>query len=474
MMAFGVEMEQMASSSSPVSTRDAQPDRLLVVAPLMVTYVLLCLRDAWIADDAFITLRSARNLAEHFEPNFNLGIRVQAFTSEAWHAVLAVVYWVIPHGYLVLLGASLAAATATTALLLCRVVPRDRGVAPIFLLGALLLSSRSYVDYSTSGMENALLHLLVVVLYLFWDRPNDPNVAASSRTWSRNILLTSIALVMTRLDHAPLALPFAWAAVVSLWPHFKRWPLCRRLLLYGSPFLLWKVFSIFYYGSLLPNSALSKLSHGQPIGEMLAQGIGYLYSSLFLDPVLVITILVAVVVGWFSPRGRSRPLAIAIVLQVATCIWVGGDFMGGRFLTASFVLAAIVIAREVSLTHSPALGQLVAVVAVVGLSLLGTRPVWTTSLEGSRKSFDARGVVDEASAWSVQTGLWNVGRDLFMPVGHRRESAARFQGPGPYFGETLGIEAFYGDERARVFDGVALVDPLLSRMPSVRRAPQRH
>jgi hypothetical protein len=201
---------------------------------------------------------------------------------------------------------------------------------------------------------------------------------------------------------------------------------------------------------------------------MLAQGIGYLYSSLFLDPVLVITLLVAVVVGWFSPRGRSRPLAIAIVLQVATCIWVGGDFMGGRFLTASFVLATIVIAREVALIHSPVSGQLVAVVAVVGLSLLGTRPVWTSSLEGSRKSFDARGIVDEASALSWQTGLWNVGRDLFMPVGNHREAAARLQGPGPYFGESLGIETYYGDERARVFDAVALVDPLLSRMPSLR------
>ncbi len=434
----------------------------------MVTYVLLCLRDAWIADDAYITLRSARNWVEHFEPNFNLGIRAQAFTSEAWHAVLAVVYGVIPHGYLALLGASLAVATATTALLLWRVIPRDRGIAPIVLLGSLLLSSRSYVDYSTSGMENALLHLMVVVLYLFWAQPHDPNDAASSRIWSRNILLTSIGLVMTRLDHAPLALPFAWAAIAGLWPHLKRWPLCRCLLLYGSPFLLWKAFSIVYYGSLLPNSALSKLSHGQPTGEMLAQGLGYFYSSIFLDPVLMIALGVAVVVGWFSPRGRSRKLAIAIVLQMAICIWVGGDFMAGRFLTASFVLATIVIAREAALTRGPTLGQLVAAVAVVGLSLLGTRPVWTSSLEGSRRPFDARGIVDEASAWSLQTGLWNVNRDFFLPVGHRRETAARLQGPGPYFGDSLGIETFYGDENARVFDAVALVDPLLSRMPSVR------
>jgi arabinofuranosyltransferase len=228
------------------------------------------------------------------------------------------------------------------------------------------------------------------------------------------------------------------------------------------------VFSIVYYGSLLPNPALSKLSHGQPIAEMLAQGLGYFYSSFFLDPVLVIALLVAVVVGWFSPRGRSRPLAVGIVLQMATCIWVGGDFMGGRFLTASFVLATIVIAREVVLAHSPTFGQLVAVVAVVGLSLLGTRPVWTSSLEGSWKPFDTRGIVDEAAAWSAQTGLWNVGRDLFMPVGHQRQSATRFQGPGPYLGDSLGIQTFYGDEGARVFDSVALVDPLLSRMPSVR------
>ncbi len=458
----------MTSNASSISIRDVRSQLLWVVTPIMITYVLLCLRDAWIADDAYITLRSARNWIEYFEPNFNLGIRTQAFTSTTWHAVVAALYGILPNGYLVLLSASLVTATATTALLLYRVVPRDSGVAPVLLLGSLLLSSRSYVDYSTSGMENGLLHLMVAVLYLFWNRQYDPHDAASSRIWSRNILLTSIALVMTRLDHAPLALPFAWAAVTVLWRHFKPWPLCRRLLLYGSPLLLWKAFSIVYYGSLLPNSALSKLSHGQPIGDMLGQGLGYLYSSFLLDPVLVITLLVAVVVGWFSPRGRSRVLAIAIVLQLATCVWVGGDFMAGRFLTASFVLAAIVIAREVVLTHSPTSGQLVAVVAVVGLSLLGTRPVWTSSLEGGRKPFDARGIVDEAGMWSLQTGFWRVGRDFFLPVGHRRDNATRFAGPGPYFGDSIGIETFYGNPRARVFDAVALVDPLLSRMPSLR------
>ena len=40
-----------------------------------------------------------------------------------------------------------------------------------------------------------------------------------------------------------------------------------------SPFLLWEIFSVFYYGIPYPNTALAKLNTGIPSSELVLQGL---------------------------------------------------------------------------------------------------------------------------------------------------------------------------------------------------------
>src|SRR5690349_20195203 len=48
--------------------------------------------NAWLCDDAFITLRSVKHLIEGHGPVFNVGWRVQSYTHPAWMLLLAVAW----------------------------------------------------------------------------------------------------------------------------------------------------------------------------------------------------------------------------------------------------------------------------------------------------------------------------------------------------------------------------------------------
>ena len=50
------------------------------LAAALAVFLLLALRSAWVAEDAFITLRTVDNLSHGHGPTWNAGERVQAFT----------------------------------------------------------------------------------------------------------------------------------------------------------------------------------------------------------------------------------------------------------------------------------------------------------------------------------------------------------------------------------------------------------
>lgn len=59
-------------------------------AVLLLTLLLAvgAVKSAWLADDAFITLRTVRNLLDGFGPVWNVGERVQAYTHPLWMFLL--------------------------------------------------------------------------------------------------------------------------------------------------------------------------------------------------------------------------------------------------------------------------------------------------------------------------------------------------------------------------------------------------
>ena len=55
------------------------------------------------------------------------------------------------------------------------------------------------------------------------------------------------------------------------------------LLLGFTPFIAWELFSLVYYGFLVPNTAFAKLNTGIPQADLLRHGLTYLVQSTRVD-----------------------------------------------------------------------------------------------------------------------------------------------------------------------------------------------
>jgi arabinofuranosyltransferase len=132
----------------------------LFLAAFLIAYAAVLIRTAWMCDDAFITLRTVDNFVRGYGLVWNPGERVQAYTHPLWLFVLSAPYAITREPFYTTLALSMLLAIATALLLLWQ----SRGsVVRLALVGLLLIGSKAFVDYSTSGLENPLSYLLLTV-----------------------------------------------------------------------------------------------------------------------------------------------------------------------------------------------------------------------------------------------------------------------------------------------------------------------
>lgn len=129
------------------------PNRLLhnlLPVSLLVTYVIVLIRTAWMCDDAFITLRTVDNFVRGYGLVWNIGERVQAYTHPLWMFVLSFFYAFTLEPYYTTLAVSMALSLCAV----CMLLWMSRSSAfTLLLLGIMLIGSKAFVDYSTSGLE---------------------------------------------------------------------------------------------------------------------------------------------------------------------------------------------------------------------------------------------------------------------------------------------------------------------------------
>ncbi|MBF5044239.1 hypothetical protein FGE12_17710 [Aggregicoccus sp. 17bor-14] len=427
---------------------------------LAVLYALVVLRCAWVSDDAFITLRTVDNLVHGLGATWNPAERVQAYTHPLWMLLLTAGYSVWPSAWGVALALSLALSFATV-VLLARVAGGTPGRTALAL--ALLALSRSYVDYSTSGLENPLTHLLIVA---FAARLVAPGEGAARLRW-----LSVIAGLgaLNRLDTLLIFLP---ALALEAW-RCRAVPVRTRLgtLALGFlPLVLWELFSLVYYGSLVPNTAYAKLGTGLGAGELALQGLRYLTSSALYDPagalVLCVGLLLALLRGRRTPLA---PLALGGLLYLGYTVRVGGDFMAGRFLAAPLLCAVLALC---TLEREPvARSALLLVVTALGLSLaLDASPLTRGAADaasGHIMEVNGYGVADERSFYFTGTGLFR--EDGAYGVDHPwndRGMLMQQRGVSLAVLGNIGFAGYAAGPHTHIVDPLGLADPLLSRLPT--------
>jgi len=132
-----------------------------ISASILLTELI---RTAFITDDAGITLRSVLNFVNGFGPTFNLNERVQAYTHPLWFFSLSFTTLILKNVFYATFFLSIALSILSLWLLINKLARSASGAVAGVLA---LILSKSYVDFSTSGLENPLSHVFILLSVLF-------------------------------------------------------------------------------------------------------------------------------------------------------------------------------------------------------------------------------------------------------------------------------------------------------------------
>lgn len=429
---------------------------LAPVLLLLGAFFVLALRRAWLSDDAYITFRTVDNLVHGYRLTWNVTERVQAYTHPLWMFLVSLFYFFTHEIYHTAIAVSLGLSLAAVALLAVGTRSRRAAAVAVFLL----CLSNAYVDYSTSGLENPLTHLLLVAfLLLYFGQPSSPGKLF------RLSLVASLAAV-NRLDTFLLYAP-------ALLVEWLRTPDKKKALLLAAvgqaPLVLWEAFSVFYYGFPFPNTAYAKLNNGIAALELARQGGYYFLNSLQRDPLTLAAIAVGCVAALAGRPRRGWPLALGILLYLAYVLKIGGDFMSGRFFTAPLLVAVALIGQlDFRRLRPPALALVF--VAALGLGLAAPVPVFRLIDEQVAK-VDAHGIADERMWYFQDMALANAaGKEMPTILGRYGGEKARADSQQDFQVVVLkntGVYGYYAGPQVFIIDYLALSDPLLARLPAI-------
>ena len=235
------------------------------------------------------TFRTVDNFVHGYGLIWNVSMRVQAYSNPLWMLLVIPFYWLSGEIYYTAIALSMTVSLLAVWILCARFARSGRSA---LLAAFVLVCSKAFTDYSTSGLENPLTHLLLAAFYVvFLDRGQD------RRAVFYLALLAALATV-NRLDAIVL---FAPPLAYALWSRRGRDAVVDCCLGF-TPLALWELFSLLYYGFPFPNTAYAKLATGLPLPDRLSRGVDYLYNSLSIDPLTLAVIAVESMLGLVPSR----------------------------------------------------------------------------------------------------------------------------------------------------------------------------
>ena len=441
-------------------------NKFLVFSFIFMFFIVL-IKNAWISDDAYITYRSIENFIHGYGLVHNVGERVQTFThplwffihsgvNYIWQFVFSFDYW--PQMYYTNIFISLFFSFSTIILITFLIAKSYKGA---ILTLVILLSSRSFMDYTTSGLENPLTFLIIsLFMYLYLqDKELD----------GKNIFLLSLlaGLATTnRLDTILLFIPPLLFILINERFRFRSLVL---MFLGFIPIIIWELFSLFYYGTLFPNTAFAKLNTGIGRMALFKQGLLYFADSIITDPVTLTSILLAIILILRFKQQKLTMFVWSIILYMGYILYIGGDFMGGRFFSSILLIAAVLISQLEISSKGYRYEALLLLTLSVGL-ILKTSPLRTPLNYGEgdiRDYIYDTGIANERAYYYRNLGLLSTEREESIPgsgysgddwIYDESKSKVKLLGP-------LGMDGYFFGPSVHVIDRNSLADPLMSRLP---------
>ena len=275
------------SSAPHTPRRDATPawiggELLVLVALGVVLAYWQWQYRGYVKDDAFISLRYARNIAEGLGVVFNPGDRLEGYTNFLWILLSVPAFWlgVDPLTWVKVL----ASVFAQGGLILCWVAARffggDRWDGYTLVAPALWAGSSSVVLWSQGGLEPPMMAILcsggTLLAMMLWSRTGDHDPDCRKLAIGSALLLAAAGL--TRPDaHAFFILAAGMAGIDVLRRRsLSRWWLLWAGIVVGilAPYHLWR---FAYFGDLFPNTMYVKASAGPEVWARGRDFVGTLW-----------------------------------------------------------------------------------------------------------------------------------------------------------------------------------------------------
>lgn len=332
-----------------MSTADRSFSRVvaIVLAGLALGYAVLVQRFDWMCDDAFISLRYARNLALGRGLVFNPGEAppVEGYTNLLW------VLWLTPFEWFELDAPLVARLTSAAcgmvlALLVARASAQTarNGLSAVWSL-ALLVTLPPFFVWSTSGLETMAFSLALFATFA---------LLASKRPRAWLAAFAGAAAVLLRADGfalVALVLAASFGAARAVDCRERRNAVLRASLAIGVVIVAHFLWRRLHYGEWAPNTARVKVEFG---AAPLANGAKYVGTFVATFPSVLVAALVALVLALRSRHAHALA-ALGVVFGVfAYATLVGGDFMAmGRFLVPSLAFLAFAFGAALGVSFAP-------------------------------------------------------------------------------------------------------------------------
>lgn len=400
---------------------------------------------SWVAEDAYISFRYARNLVEGHGLVFNPGERVEGYTNFLWTLLLAVGLAAGGDPETVSMVLGLICSAGALLAIKCvhhRMFPDAAFPAALLAVGL----NYTWVSFATGGLETSLLAFLLATAFALLFAGN-----RTLRATAAGGAVLALA-VMTRPD-AALAVAIAAVAIVIQRRSLRDvLLLVMPFVLLYAPYFLWRYS---YYGDLLPNTFYAKS------GGLAYHRQGLVYAAEFLSRynlwLLLLLPIAAAVIG----RRRAQeapdfaaPAAAFLLIYSYYIIRIGGDFMEGRFFAPLLPLLYLMLEWSVRvLARRPA--WIAAGLAAVILSAAADRgrlPERTI----------VNGITDERT-WQPVVQAWLV----------EGETLGRNLPAGTWIA-TDAVGAFGWNSRLPIIDTLGLTDRTVAHLPVGERSRPGH
>jgi len=444
-------------------------NELIVLYVAWLALFFYVLASAWVAEDAYITFRVIDNFHNGYGLRWNVFERVQAYTHPLWMLLHIPLYAVWHNLFLVSIFLSIACSVGAAAVALATSCKPVVVTLCIFFLPLML--SKSFMDYTTSGLENPLSFLLFAVFgYVVIKKNTHPYF------WFYASLSLALAL-LNRLDtiifYAPAMAYLAYARMNTI-----RW---RQIAVGFMPLIFWFYFSLFYYGFLFPNTKYAKLDTGMGMELYITQGLHYVQYLVVKDTPGAVLILSSLFFIAQKKRFKNAVpglpylpafIALGIVIDCIYVIYVGGDYMMGRFwsipIFASVWLWYVFCPYRIKPDMIAAVFCALLTAAAVPPLLQSIRSSCNICIPLVGKVLDASHTFGSNKLFTqlYPPQIRRQGRYVFAEDGKK----LALEDPPPvkplYF---IGMPGFYAGHRVTIIDMLGLADPLLARLPASKK-----